>query len=59
MGYLQVLSICSHMFLFWLRVQDKEILFEKETPIFATLKAPITFVKNGVLDDRKMEMMNV
>ena len=38
---------------------SEEILFEKDTPIFATSKAPITFVKNGVLDDRETEMMNV
>ena len=38
---------------------SEDILFEKDTPIFATSKAPITFVKNGVLDDRETEMMNV
>ena len=38
---------------------SEAILFQKDTPIFATAKAPITFVKNGLLDERKTEIMTV
>ncbi len=38
---------------------SKDILFEADTPIFATSKAPITFIKGSVLDHRETEMMNV
>ena len=38
---------------------SEAILFQKDTPIFATAKAPITFVKNGLLDERETEMMTV
>ena len=38
---------------------SEAILFQKDTPIFAPAKAPITFVKNGLLDERETEMMTV
>ena len=36
---------------------SEDILFQKETPIFATAKAPITLIKKGVLDERETEML--
>ena len=38
---------------------SKDIEFSKDTPIFATSKSPITFVKGSIIDDRETEMMNV
>lgn len=36
----------------------KDIIFERDTPIFATSKEPIVFVgKRGCIDDRETEMM--
>lgn len=37
----------------------KDIAFTRDTPIFATGKNPIVFVKNRALDDKETEMMNV
>lgn len=37
----------------------KDICFANDTPIFATGKNPICFVKNGCIDDRETEMMSV
>ena len=37
----------------------KDIVFNQDTPIFATGKNPIVFVKNSVLDDKETEMMSV
>ena len=37
----------------------KDIAFTGDTPIFATGKNPIIFFKNGALDDKETEMMNV
>lgn len=37
----------------------KDITFEKDTPIFATGKRPLLFLKNGVVDDVETEMMSV
>ena len=37
----------------------KDIVFNGDTPIFATGKNPIVFVKNGLLDEKETEMMNV
>jgi len=38
---------------------NQGIEFCKDTPIFATAKPPMSFVKGSVIDDRKTEMMNV
>ena len=38
---------------------SKGIEFSRDTPVFATAKAPISFVKSSVIDDRETEMMNV
>ena len=38
---------------------SEDILVQIDTPRFATAKAPITFIQNGVLDERKTEMMTV
>ena len=35
---------------------SEAILFQKDTPLFATAKAPITVVTNGHLDERETEM---
>jgi len=35
----------------------KDMVFEKDTPIFCTSKHQFIFVKNGVIDDRETEMM--
>ena len=37
----------------------KDIVFEKDTPIFATGKNPIIFVKNCTIDEKEREMMAV
>lgn len=37
----------------------KDIVFNRDTPIFATGKNPIVFVKNGMLDEKETEMMSV
>lgn len=37
----------------------KDIVFNQDTPIFATGKNPIVFVKNSVLDEKETEMMSV
>lgn len=37
----------------------KDIAFNKDTPIFATGKNPIVFVKNGTIDEKETEMMMV
>ena len=37
----------------------KDITFYNDTPIFATSKQPLAFVKHGILDDRETEMMTV
>lgn len=37
----------------------KDICFAGDTPIFATAKNPICYVKNGCIDDRETEMMAV
>ena len=37
----------------------QDITLEADTPIFCTSKAPIIFVKNGVVDERETEMMQV
>ena len=38
---------------------SKDIEFSRDTPVFATAKAPISFVKSSVIDDRETEMKNV
>ena len=38
---------------------NQDIEFSKDTPIFATAKAPISFVKGSIIDDRETEMMGV
>ena len=37
----------------------EDIEFSKGTPIFSTSKRPLIFIKNGMVDDRKTEMMAV
>lgn len=37
----------------------KDIVFDKDTPIFATGKHPIMYVKGGAVDERETEMMAV
>ena len=37
----------------------EDIKFDRDTPIFCTTKQPLTFVKNGSVDDRETEMMAV
>ena len=37
----------------------KDIVFDKDTPIFATGKNEIIFVKSGAVDDKETEMMAV
>ena len=37
----------------------KDIEFTRDTPVFATAKAPIAFIKSSMIDDRETEMMNV
>eukprot|EP00795_Rhopilema_esculentum_P007993 gene7993-biopygen1700 len=38
---------------------SKDIEFTRDTPVFATAKAPISFIKGSVMDDRETEMMSV
>ena len=37
----------------------RDIIFEKDTPIFCTGKQPFIYIKNGVIDHRETEMMSV
>ena len=37
----------------------KDLVFEGDTPIFATGKHEIVFIRNGMLDERETEMMSV
>ena len=37
----------------------EDILFDKDTPIFATSKQELIYVKNGIVDTRETEMMKV
>ena len=37
----------------------KDIAFDKDTPIFATGKNPIIFVRNSTIDEKESEMMAV
>ena len=37
----------------------RDIVFERDTPIFCTGKQPIIYIKNGVIDERESEMMAV
>lgn len=37
----------------------KDLAFDGDTPIFATSKYPLVLVKNGAIDERETEMMNV
>ena len=37
----------------------KDMVFDRDTPIFATSKYPLVFVKNGMVDKRETEMMTV
>ena len=37
----------------------KDIVFNKDTPIFGTSKQEFVFVRGGVVDERKIEMMKV
>ena len=37
----------------------KDMVFDRDTPIFATSKYPLVFVKNGMVDERETEMMTV
>ena len=37
----------------------KDIVFDKDTPIFRTGKHPIIYIKNGVINERETEMMSV
>ena len=38
---------------------NKDMIFDRDTPIFCTSKYPIIFVKNGAIDQRETEMMSV
>ena len=38
---------------------SKHIEFTRDTPVFATAKAPIFFIKGSVMDDLETEMMSV
>ncbi len=40
-------------------VYSKDIKFDKDAQVLATSKAPILFLKNGVVDDRETKLMNV
>ena len=35
----------------------RDIVFEKDTPMFSTGKQPIIYIKNGVIDQRETDMM--
>ena len=37
----------------------KDIVFDKDTPIFCTGKQPIIYIKSGVIDQRETDMMSV
>lgn len=37
----------------------RDIVFDKDTPIFCTGKQPIIFIKNGVIDQRETDMMGI
>ena len=37
----------------------RDIVFDKDTPIFCTGKQPIIYIKNGVIDEQETEMMAV
>ena len=37
----------------------KDNIFERDTPIFATSKHQLVYVRNGVIDERETEMMSV
>ena len=37
----------------------RDIVFDKDRPIFCTTKQPIVYIKNGVLDKRETDMMSV
>ena len=37
----------------------RDIVFEKDTPIFCTGKQPFVYIKNCVIDQREMDMMSV
>ena len=37
----------------------KDIVFDKDTPIFCTGKQPFVYIKNGVIDQRETDMMSV
>ena len=37
----------------------RDIVFEKDTPIFCKGKQPFIYIKNGVIDQRETEMMSV
>ena len=37
----------------------KDALFDKDTPVFATSKRQLVYVKNGSIDERETEMMSV
>ena len=38
---------------------SQDITLDNDTPIFCTSKTPIIYVKNGIIDDRETEMMQV
>ena len=38
---------------------SKDLVFDRDTPVFATSKFPLAFVKNGAIDERETEMMSV
>ena len=37
----------------------KDIVFDKDTPIFSTGKHAIVYIKNGVIDEKETEIMSV
>lgn len=37
----------------------KDIVFDRDKPIFCTRKQPIIYIKNGMIDERETEMMVV
>ena len=37
----------------------KDLIFDQDTPIFATGKHTLVYIKNGVIDERETEMMSV
>ena len=36
----------------------KDVTFKSDTPIFCTTKRPLSYIKNGCVDDRETEMMD-